>query len=362
MQNRIHKSREVVINLSKILFSVIIPTTDPNRLPLLMRGIDSLRNQDLAHSLFEIIVVSNYAFHLNRDIDISIKIINTDQRILGAKLVIGSVNANSDVLVFLEDDDTFAANKLSTLNKVFSGDNKLGYFKNALKLVSESGSEFHDPDFMDVRRNIYFNNGRELMKSISLKNIGNFHSVVSSITVRKRIIKKISLCLMRINFNSDLALLLSAMDSDFSLSFSVDRLTNYTIHESGTRFAPNISKNEFISRMINLLTDGITMSMELKSCVLSQKPREFLDAILIKQELERMRWQKVEFTVFLKKLLKYLSSLESKNRDIKFLLINILFFIFPEQMKELFMTTFLKKIGQAKKINIEPELPDSYHH
>ena len=338
--------------MSKVLLSVIIPTTDLNRLPLLMRGIDSLQNQDLDHRLFEIIVVSNYPLDLNRNIDISIKIINTDQRNLGAKLVIGAINSTSDVLAFLEDDDTFAENKLSILSRVFLGNSKLGYFKHALKLVSEFGSEYYDPDFMDVQKNLLFNNGTELMKYISLKNFGNFYSVVSSIAIRKRIIEKISLCLMRINFNSDLSLLLSSIDSDLSLSFSTDRLTNYTIHESGTRFSPNISKNEFTNKIVKYLTDCINTSMELKDCVLSQKTQEFLEDILNKQELELMRWHNVELTLFLKKLFKYSLSSNYKSRDIKFLLINILFLIFPKHMKELYMRTSLRKIEQTKKNEI----------
>ena len=338
--------------MNKFLFSVIIPTTDPNRLPLLMRAIDSLQNQDLDHSSFEIIVVSNYAFDLNREIDISIRIINTDLRNLGSKLVIGAMNASSDVLALLEDDDTFSVNKLSTVNRVFPNDSKLGYLKHALKLVSESGAELYDPDFMDVRRNLYFKSGTELIKSISLKNIGNFHSVVSSITVRRSVIEKIAPCLMQINFNSDLALLLSAMSSDFSLLFSTDRLTNYTIHQSGTRFAPNMNREEFRSKMIEILKDGITTSMKLESCLLSQNSAELLDNILIRQELELMRWQRVSFSVFLKTLFEYSSSLKSKDRDIKFLLINILFYIYPEQMQKLFIKISLKKMGQTKKGNM----------
>lgn len=331
--------------MSKFLISAIIPTTDPDRLPLLMRAIYSLQNQDLDHSSFEIIVVSNYAFDLNHDIDVPIKIINTEQRSLGAKLVIGATNANSDVLSFLEDDDVFDANKFSMLSRVFSEDSRLGYFKHALKLVSEHGSEYYDPDFMDVQKNLYFRSGTELMDSISLKNIGNYHSVVSSITVRKLVVMRIASCFMRINFNSDFALLLSAIDGDFSLRFSIDRLTNYTIHESGTRFPLNISKSEFVSKTIALLTDGISTSMKLECCILSQKSRELLDAILTKQELELIRWQNVDPTTFLKKLFNYSSNLKSKDKDTKFFLINILFFIYPEQMRNLYIRLFFKKMG-----------------
>lgn len=339
--------------MDKFLISVIIPTTDPNRLPLLMRAIDSLQNQDLDHSSFEIIVVSNYAFDLNHDIDILVRVINTDLRNLGSKLVIGAMNASSDVLALLEDDDTFSVNKLSTVNKVFSNDIKLGYFKHALKLVSESGVELYDPDFMDVRKNLYFKSGTELMRSVSLKNCGNFYSVVSSITVRKSVIKKIVSCLRQINFNSDFALLLSAVDSDLSLLFSTDMLTNYTIHQSGTHYAPNISKKEFADKMKKYFSDVISTSVELKSCILAQEIREFLDAFLVKQELEFMRWQNVHFTVFLKKLLKYSSSLNSRNIDVKFLLINTLFLIYPEKMKDLFMNMYLGKMDKNKKNNAE---------
>jgi hypothetical protein len=92
--------------------------------------------------------------------------------------------------------------------------------------------------------------------------------------------------------------------------------------------------------------------MKLESCLLSQNSAELLDKILIRQELELMRWQRVSFSIFLKTLFEYSSSLKSKDRDIKFLLINILFYIYPEQMQKLFIKISLKKMGQTKKGNM----------
>ena len=78
---------------NSIFLSVIIPTTNPHRLPFLEEALHSLKEQDLGSHLFEVVVVTNYDLVLNNSYNFKLTIIKTDKINLGAKLVIGEENS-----------------------------------------------------------------------------------------------------------------------------------------------------------------------------------------------------------------------------------------------------------------------------
>ena len=96
----------------KPYISVII--TAYNRKEFILDAVNSVINQSLERSKYEIIVVKNYLddtidkfLHENNIIDLY-----TDRKPLGAKIANGIEKSKGEVICFLEDDDLFLPEKL----------------------------------------------------------------------------------------------------------------------------------------------------------------------------------------------------------------------------------------------------------
>lgn len=320
---------------NSIFLSVIIPTTNPNRLFFLEEALNSLKEQDLGSHLFEVVVVTNYDLVLNNSYNFKLTIIKTDKINLGAKLVIGEENSISNILLFLEDDDTFHPKKLSTVYTLFEKHNTLSYFKNGLNLIFNTGENIYVPAFKNVEKNLYFQPNLDFFSNTSLPDIEKLYAVLSSITIKKNLIERISMCLSKVNFNSDLALLLSALDFNSVIMTDSAKLTNYRIHNGGSRtFEPDM--RQFTTKTINFLKDEIDTSQELFGCLKNERTIGLLHEIMVKQELELLRWQSIDFRAFMQALTKYLKITKLKRYNLRFIIITILFYCFPKKMRNLY--------------------------
>lgn len=323
--------------------SIIIPTTHPERLNLLEQALNSINDQELDTYLFEVIVITNYGLIFNNKYDFNMKIIMTEKVNLGAKLVIGAENASANILLFLEDDDTFHPRKLSIIYSIFKNNEKLDYFKHALQLISSSGQNLYDPTFKDAKENLIIQCNQNFISNINLSNIGEFHSVLSSIAIKKFLIKRISNCLSLVNFNSDLALFLSALDFNSIIMVNCVKLTNYRVHNSGSRtFEQNIEL--FSKKTINYFKDVLNTSKQLFKCIENEQTISLLHEIEVRQEFESLRWQNINLNTFLINLKKYLKNTEMKKYDFRLIAINVLFYCFPTMMRSKYMNNIQKSL------------------
>ncbi|MCW1311663.1 MAG: glycosyltransferase family A protein, partial [Candidatus Rehaiarchaeum fermentans] len=127
-------------NFKKPYISVII--TAHNREKYLKEAIESVLNQTLNRSLYEIIVVKNFE---NQEIDELIRkneIINLKSEsnsLIGEDLALGIEKAKGEIICFLEDDDLFYPNKLEYVYNLFNNVKNLGYYKNNYFPINEQG-------------------------------------------------------------------------------------------------------------------------------------------------------------------------------------------------------------------------------
>ena len=114
--------------------SVLILAHD--RRKFLFDAVNSVLSQDFPRDKYEVLVVK-YELDNDKEIDkkleeLGVRVINTKEASLGAKIAIGAEEAKGEVLAFLEDDDLFLPGKLSRVYEVFKKDKKIGYYHNEM--------------------------------------------------------------------------------------------------------------------------------------------------------------------------------------------------------------------------------------
>jgi glycosyltransferase involved in cell wall biosynthesis len=177
--------------------SVVITCWD--RKEYIIEALQSVVDQSLNRDKYEIVLVMGYENpEVNKFcIDYDIKnIIYNETNFFTKFLYTGILNAKYNVLSFLEDDDMFMHNKLEIIYNEFNKNKNLGYYHN---ITQEER----------YGRNRIFSN-------------------VSSITIRKNIINPDKF--LQIDAIPDVALYLSALDSNYEIIDSKEVLTYYRIH------------------------------------------------------------------------------------------------------------------------------------
>jgi glycosyltransferase involved in cell wall biosynthesis len=121
--------------------SVII--TAYNRKEFLPSAINSVANQTLDKSKYEIIVVKNFE---DKEIDSLIKQVGAislqrGNEIIGSYIVAGIERSTGEVLVFLDDDDEFVQDKLKIVSEIFASDPRIGYYHHDILSIDSSGQE-----------------------------------------------------------------------------------------------------------------------------------------------------------------------------------------------------------------------------
>jgi glycosyltransferase involved in cell wall biosynthesis len=192
-----------------------------NRKEYLLYSVKSALTQTLGRSEYEIIVVKNFK---DNKIDKfltenNIKTILKDGTI-GEYIKEGITQSNTNIICFLDDDDLFEQNKLETVINKFNDNSDLCYFHNNFDVITDNNSSIkvrnHAPDF-------------------------NMSCI--SINLDKIDISKIE----DITTSQDTFLYLKALDSKNKIICSVEKLTEYRVHNSTSNsYTSNL--NEFNSK------------------------------------------------------------------------------------------------------------------
>lgn len=329
----------LVLPLNSIDISIIIPTTFSERIEMLQEALISINQQKFNLEVVEVIIVSNYDVNLTYNYKFNIKIMKTSEINLGAKLVLGYKVSRADILVFLEDDDTFSDTKLATVYSAFNEIIDLKFFKNGLQLVNGNGTRLFNKNFMDAEKSLLIYSTREFIREVNLTYIGRYYSVLSSISIRKEIMQSIEKCLHLCNFDSDLSLFLSAIDNHSVLKMEELKLTNYRIHNSGSRVL-NDDPKEFVKKSTNYFNDIINTSVNIRKCIKDTDVARLIDVLILRRNLEFDRWVNISICKFFRDLTYYLKSEKIKKWDFRFISINILFFLFRNKMITKYMESF----------------------
>lgn len=113
----------------KLKCSVIIPVY--TRKEFVNQALLSLENQDIDMTLFEVLIISNVEINLERSYNLDMQIVRSDCVTLAGKLAQGILLAKYEVVTFLEDDDLYCSDRISTILKCFSSESELTYYHNA---------------------------------------------------------------------------------------------------------------------------------------------------------------------------------------------------------------------------------------
>jgi len=200
------------------MISVII--TAHNRKKFLLSALDSVLNQTLPRTLYEIIIVKNF---IDPEIDekilqikekYGIKLVNIfckDDEI-GKKLIVGIDKSIGEVICILEDDDMFHPEKLSTIYTVFSNP-KIKFYHNMLKVFGEGYKRKGKIDSLfntNINSPIVVCDEQKInaWKDLLLMGAG-FN--LSSMAIRRELVIKYKAIIEQINFAVDIALFYMAL-------------------------------------------------------------------------------------------------------------------------------------------------------
>ncbi|AWR96241.2 glycosyltransferase [Acidianus sulfidivorans JP7] len=244
--------------------SVIILAHD--RRAYLFDAVNSVLSQQIPRDIYEVLVVK-YELDNDKEVDkklesLGIRVINTKEVSLGAKIAIGAMEAKGDVLAFLEDDDLFTDQKLSRIYSVFSTNNKIGYYHNEMKFFDidknqpiEKEEKFRKRMLARFRKN--FKNGImikgiEFWKKIPILGCAFFGFNNSSIAVRRDVILNFTEVykFSQLNHAIDFLHFLLSLELNYLTAIDEQELTIYRVHSHSTMMRKFSSYEKFIENNI----------------------------------------------------------------------------------------------------------------
>jgi len=219
---------------NKPYISVVI--TAYNRKEFLLDAFNSVLNQTLDRSKYEIIVTKNF---VDEKIDNYIKknggkLVFFERGGVGAQIADALKYVKGEVICFLEDDDLFVKEKLKYVYDTFQKNKSIAYINNARKYIDENKRYLgKSPTKFERReRDIIIREADK--KPINLLKIQHYNNPFfnpSSIAIRTSILKRFVDDLKNIKFAPDLFYyFISLLCGD--LFISSKELTLYMVHES----------------------------------------------------------------------------------------------------------------------------------
>ncbi|BDC18431.1 glycosyltransferase family A protein [Acidianus sp. HS-5] len=217
---------------------ISVITIAHDRKKYIIDAINSVLKQNLDKDLYEIIVVKNFKDDkidkFLEDNGISKNFI-TEEKGVGKKAAIGVDNSSGDVICFLDDDDMFRENKLSTVINAFSRISGLVYYHNNQIKIDEDGKILDNPQ---SSKNEIISQISEKSIAFVFRNFGEFNS--SSICLNREVLD--TKMLRKLDRAVDYFYLLSALKSSGKLMLDFTPLTYYRVHKSAMHFISNSFK------------------------------------------------------------------------------------------------------------------------
>lgn len=216
----------------QIVSKVTVILTAHNRKNYIIAALKSILDNQPKGIQIQIVVVKNF---IDTKIDEYIKnkkIVNiyVNYPHLGDKIRAGLLVAEGDVILFLDDDDTFSTNKISRVVSIFNNNPDLVFLHNGYNLIDDFGNP--------IKRNISLkteelkildrNKRQKFLKNIIRKKIA-FNT--SSISISRNSISNVLKLVDVARNRSDLVLLISCLINDSGkICYTDEVLTNYRIH------------------------------------------------------------------------------------------------------------------------------------
>ncbi len=233
--------------MKKPYISVII--TAYNRKEFLKEAVQSVLNQTLDKNLYEVIVIKNFRTHLDRKWRINgVKLIYKPAGSIGDFLYTGVLHSRGSIISFLDDDDTFAKNKLKIIYDEFSKNPSMVYYHNNCRVIYENKY------IKSKNKNIITTNVKKRFFA-STSNIASIYKFIlpstyfnlSSAAIKKKPVLDNIGYLKKIISNTDDFFAYTAIKPIGKILCDNRKLTNYRIHTKNTSISVtmNTQKAEY---------------------------------------------------------------------------------------------------------------------
>ncbi|MGC8663893.1 MAG: glycosyltransferase family 2 protein [Thermoplasmata archaeon] len=267
-------------NLKIPYISVIITAHD--RKEYILQAVESVLNQNIDRSFYEIIVVKNFIdekidYVLNKNNIINIYTNATEH---GKKIKIGIDNSKGDVISFLDDDDLFKNDKINNLIKEFSNDEKLVYYHNYQEFISDINEKKKvKPYFKNYSGKFTIKELKNNLNNFIKKyNYGPLFFNCSSIAIRKKFYENVLKYFENISIHTDdmlFFLLLDKVDENLKIFIDNKVFTLYRYHSSTTNYQKNQKlKNNL--KLKNILEMYINDTNNLLNIIKDENLKQFL--------------------------------------------------------------------------------------
>lgn len=241
-----------------IYISVIIIAY--NRSTYLKEAVDSVLNQTLERSLYEVIVVKNFNSELDDFLHKSnVKVLFSNERSIGPKLVMALSVCEGKIVAFLDDDDKFTKDKLLHIYDTYQSDYLVGYYRNNFEIIDSGGNVKNSYLFRESRSKIEKLLVTKIIDSEKTNKLGlmidlSFEALPSCISVLKSILVKNQHFLNDLDLSQDWFSFFAALLSEYTMIADGEVLSQYRVHENNTSIKNNLtSMGQFHLRLYNSL-------------------------------------------------------------------------------------------------------------
>lgn len=216
-------------------FTVII--TGYNRKDYILQAIESVLNQTLDNSFYQILVVSNFELKsLSTDQDIEkqnkCEFLFLENGTLGEFLTEAVIHSRGELIAFLDDDDIFSEDKLERIKNIFDEYPELGYCHNSAHVFRNECDLPEKNRNLESQTSLDFVSPHDPLKKISkfIRSGGCFN--LSSISIRRNVILPFLGALSQIEIDLDTFMFMITFQNGSMAASDPSKLTYYRKHAS----------------------------------------------------------------------------------------------------------------------------------
>ncbi len=219
-----------------------------NRKEFLKQCVDSILNQTLDKSLYEIIIVKNFESPEDEDWKKKgIKVLLVSDLPIGNFFAKGVENSEANILAFADDDDLYVPNRLEKVLDVFKKYPEVSYFHNSESFVNKELQPIKDlPLFFTYKDYRIYDLSKE-NDIYSFVFSSEWFNMTSIVIKKEAMIKDLDL-IKNITYNPDGLAMLMAVLNKLKAYGTQEKLTFYRIH--GNNFSL-IGENDFQKEQTN---------------------------------------------------------------------------------------------------------------
>lgn len=210
------------------------------RTSFLKQAVESILNQQSVKGEVEVVVSKSFQDpHLDKWFeDAGVRVLTNSDSRAGKRLAEAVEVVRGEVVSFLDDDDLFSPDKIRSVRELFQKDPRLGYYHNGVLVVDDSNRPITPPPILGRRLRAI---ARHSPVKLSRGNLGSALRLlppidvdfnVSSISIRREILKQRLTELREIPLSCDSFCFYSTLLTDYNLLIDDAKLTRYRVHSS----------------------------------------------------------------------------------------------------------------------------------